>query len=107
MAKEKLNKSQMIRDAVSANKKLSPTEIAAMLNEKHGLKISGQYVSTIKSNAAKKRGGRRGGRKSMKGAAGNGFSAVGSALEFIKAAGGLEQAKQALGAIEQIAGVMR
>ncbi len=107
MAKEKMNKSQMIRDAIAANKKMTPTEIAAMLNEKHNLKISGQYVSTIKSNAAKKRRGRRGGRKAMASGSGNGFSAIGTALEFVKAAGGIEQAKEALGAIEQIASVVR
>ncbi len=103
MAKEKLNKSQLIREALSANKKKTPAEIAAILNEKHGLKLSGQYVSTIKSNAAKKR---RGGRKSRASGAGNGFGAMGTALEFIKAAGGIKEAQETLSAIEQISGVI-
>jgi hypothetical protein len=77
-----------------------------MLNEQHGLKLSGQYVSTIKSNALKKkgrRGGRRGaGRKMTARAGGNGMAGIPAALEFIKAAGGLEAAKSALGTVEEI-----
>ncbi len=99
--KADVNKSALIREAVAAHKDKTPTEIAALLNQSHGLKISGQYVSTIKSNALKKRrGGRRGGRKSMAGGgAGSGFTA---ALEFIKASGGLEAAKTTLGTLEEI-----
>jgi hypothetical protein len=53
MAKEKVNKSQLIRDALTAMPDKAPTEIAEALNSKHGLKLSGQYVSTIKSNMGK------------------------------------------------------
>lgn len=56
MAKDKVNKSQLIRDALAASPDKSPAEIAEALNSKHGLKLSGQYVSTIKSNSSKKSG---------------------------------------------------
>jgi hypothetical protein len=95
-----VNKSALIREAVAAHKDKTPTEIAAMLNQSHGLKISGQYVSTIKSNALKKRrAGRRGGKKGVGQIGGNGFTA---ALEFIKASGGIEAAKTTLGTLEEI-----
>jgi hypothetical protein len=103
-----VNKSQAIRDAMAAHPDKSPTEIAAVLKAEHGLKIKPQYVSTIKGNMLRnkgRRGGRRPGRKAVV-HAGNGMSAVGPALEFIKAAGGLEAAKAALGTIEEIAGVV-
>src|SRR5258708_10961668 len=109
--KSDINKSALIREALAAHRGTAPSEIAKMLNEQHGLKLTGQYVSTIKGNAAKKRG-RRGGRraaghKTMARTAGNGLSAVGPALEFVKAAGGLEQAKAALGTLEEIGKVVR
>ncbi len=50
MAKEKVNKSQLIREALAAMPDKSPSEIAEALNAKHGLKLPYQYVSTIKSN---------------------------------------------------------
>jgi len=104
--KAAVNKSALIREALAAHRGTAPSEIAAMLNEQHGLKLSGQYVSTIKSNASKKkgrRGGRRqAGRRTMSRTVGNGMTAVPAALEFIKAAGGLEAAKSALGTLEEI-----
>jgi len=104
--KAAVNKSALIREALASHRGTAPSEIATLLNEKHGLKLTGQYVSTIKSNALKKkgrRGGSRGaGRKSMVRAGGTGMAGVPAALEFIKAAGGLEAAKSALGTLEEI-----
>ena len=54
MARGEINKSQMIRDALKAEPRKTPTEIAEMLKAQ-GLKVSGQYVSTIKSNWKKAR----------------------------------------------------
>ncbi len=100
--KPDVNKSQLIREALAAYRGKAPAEIATILNEKHGLKLSGQYVSTIKSNAAKKKG-RRGKRNVKRPASvGYGLMAVPAALEFIKAAGSLEAAKSTLGALEAI-----
>jgi hypothetical protein len=104
--KAAVNKSAIIREALAAHRGTAPSEIATLLNEKHGLKLTGQYVSTIKSNALKKkgrRGGRRGtGRKSMTRVGGKGMGGIPAALEFIKATGGLEAAKSALGTLEEI-----
>jgi hypothetical protein len=104
--KAAINKSALIREALAAHRGTASSEIATILNEKHGLKLTGQYVSTIKSNALKKKG-RRGGRrmasrKVMARSEGNGMAGIPAALEFIKAAGGLEAAKSALGTVEEI-----
>jgi hypothetical protein len=95
------NKSQAIRDALAANPDKSPKEIAELLSTQ-GYKLNAQYVSTIKSNAAAKS---RGGRKVVRrrpGAASVNASPMTAALEFIRAAGGLAQAKSVLDTIEQI-----
>jgi hypothetical protein len=102
MAKEKTNKSQVIRDAAKAHPEKTPTELAGILATQ-GLKVKGQYVSTILSNARKKR--RRG--RTARRTAATGFGSFSAALEFIKAAGGLENAKAALGTIEEIGNVVR
>jgi len=100
---ESVNKSQAIRDALAAHPDKSPAEIAERLKAK-GLEVNAQYVSTIKSNA-KAKGGRRKlvklRRSGGRGAA-NGFGPVDAALDFIRAAGGLEQAKHALQTVEEI-----
>jgi hypothetical protein len=103
--KSAVNKSQLIRDAMAAHPRKTPTEIAAVLKEEHGLKVKPQYISTIKGNMKKKRG-RRGRKRAAVSAVSNGFSAVGAALEFIKAAGGLAEAKAALGTLEEIGRVL-
>jgi hypothetical protein len=94
------NKSQAIRDALSANPDKSPKEIAELLVAS-GYKVNAQYVSTIKSNA-KVKARRVVRRKGGRGGAGGGGGAMGAALEFIRAAGGLQEAQQILGTIEQI-----
>lgn len=110
MAKSKnegVNKSQAIRDALQAHPDKSPLEIAEALKAK-GLDVNAQYVSTIKSNAkAKGRKTKIVRRKPMGRALRNGLGPFGAALEFIRAAGGLEQAKQALRTIEEIQRAVR
>lgn len=106
--KEAVNKSQAIRDALQAHPEKSPSEIAEELKAK-GLDVNAQYVSTIKSNAKNK------GRKTKlvrrgKAAAGrrrNDFGPVGAALHFIREAGGLEMARQALQTVEEIRHAVR
>jgi hypothetical protein len=103
MAKRSINKSQAIREALQAHPDKSPTEIAEVLKTK-GLKISAQYVSTIKSGMRAKQGrGHKVVRRRKPGrASSNGFAPIEAAVQFITAAGGIEQAKQALSTIEQI-----
>jgi len=95
--KAAVNKSQAIRDALQAHPDKSPKDIAEILVGQ-GLKVNAQYVSTIKSNARVKarRIVRRG--TVAKGSMGP----MAAALAFIRAAGGLTQAKQILGTIEEI-----
>ena len=109
MAKGAVNKSQMIRDALKANRRKTPSEIAELLKEQ-GLQVTGQYVSTIKSNWKKSR--RRNARKglTMRGTArrtrgarrAGSHPGIAAALEFVKAAGGLANAKSSLATLEEI-----
>jgi len=89
MAKEPINKSQAIRDALAANPGKSPKEISELLAEK-GIKIPPTYISSIKSNAKAKRRKRKAGvGKGTKTAGqdrGNGLMA---AVELVKASGGI------------------
>lgn len=103
MAKEPINKSQAIRDALAAHPTKSPKELSEVLAEK-GLKVPPTYISTIKSNMKAKR-------RKKRGAAGKGMKAGGhtvgnglmAAVELVKASGGIDGAKEALKAIEDIA----
>lgn len=106
--RETVNKSQAIRDALLAHPDRSPSEIAEELKAK-GLDVSAQYVSTIKSNSKLKGRKRKVVTRRMPAAraARNGLGPVGAALEFIRAAGGLEEAKHALQTVEEIRKAVR
>ncbi|MBX3440843.1 MAG: hypothetical protein KF774_00450 [Planctomyces sp.] len=106
--KQAINKSKAIRDACDANPSKSPSEIAALLVDQ-GLSVTPQYVSTIKSNAARKaRGGKkRGGprtviRKKPTAAAPSGLGHFEAAVALIQSAGGIAEAKRVLDTVEQI-----
>jgi len=116
-SKEEINKSQAIRDALRANRDKTPSEIAELLKAK-GIDVNGQYVSTVKSNMQKtrravrkvRRGIRRAGRKSkLVGGSNtdNGLQVMNAAVELMKIAGGLEQAKAALSTVEEIGKAMQ
>lgn len=105
MAKKRAtgNKSQAIREALAANPDKGPSEIAALLKDQ-GWKITGQYVSIIKSAGKAKAGGRVVRRKIGNQPLGgneveNGFVAF---SRFIQEAGGLEEAKAILKTLEEI-----
>jgi arginine repressor len=110
-SKEEINKSQAIREALKANKDKTPTEIAALLSAK-GVEVNAQYVSTIKSNmrstklAVRKmrKGLRRAGRKSKLGGSptDNGFTVVNAAIELVKVAGGIEEARSVIDTVEKL-----
>ncbi len=116
MAKRsKLNKSQRIRDALAANPRKTPSEISEILKGE-GLVVKPQYVSTIKSNAKKARrrrtrtltvaGAARRTRRSVAGSAGS-YEGITAAVEFVKSAGGLAQARAALATLEEIGSLVR
>jgi hypothetical protein len=56
--KQKVNKSQAVRDYLKAHPKAMSGEIAAALN-KHGIEVTPNYVATIKSNTKKARTAKR------------------------------------------------
>lgn len=105
MAMQKTNKSQAIRDALAAHPDKSPLELSEVLKTQ-GLKIPPTYISTIKSNMKAKR--RR--KKPKAGKVASRASGVGNGLmaafELVKASGGIEGAKAALGTIEQLSKVL-
>ena len=115
-SKDELNKSQAIREALRANRGKTPIEIAEMLKAT-GVEVNAQYVSTIKSNMRKtskavrkvRRGIQRAGRRShLDGASqfGKGLQVINAAVELVKVAGGIEQAKAALATVEEIGKAM-
>jgi hypothetical protein len=105
------NKSQAIREALSANPGKSPKEIAEILIEK-GFKVAPAYVSIVKYNLSK--AGGKSGRKVIvrrkvgrpagggRAASASGMGAMEAAVAFVQAAGGLDQAKQTLAMLESI-----
>ena len=104
--KAAVNKSQAIRDALAKNPDKSPSEIADMLKS-DGISITAQYVSTIKSNAKIKTRRKVMGRRGRPRGGSSGMGTMDAALALIRAAGGLEQAKNVLSTIEQISQVVR
>jgi hypothetical protein len=105
------NKSQAIREALAANPDKSPKEITELVTAQ-GFKVTPAYVSIIKYNLSKA-GGKKGRKVVVRrkvgrpaGAArtarGGDMGTMEAALTFVQAAGGLEQAKQALAMLESI-----
>lgn len=116
-SREEINKSQAIREALRANRDKTPLEIAEMLTAK-GIEVNAQYVSTVKTNMRKtsqavrrvRRGIQRAGRKSsLNGITqfGNGLQVINAAVDLLKLAGGIEQAKAALATVEEIGKAMK
>ncbi len=112
---EKVNKSQAIRAALKANRKKTPLEIAELLKA-DGVNVTATYVSNVKFHSKGKgkgrgrramtvRGTARRTRKGKRAAAS--ISNIPAALEFIRAAGGLENAKSILRTVEEISSMVR
>jgi hypothetical protein len=103
------NKSQAIREYMSANPEAGPTSVAQALNEREGWKISAAYVSTIKNKVKDGSGGgrrgRKAGRKAARAASSNGASSMGAgvneqqlmqAKKLAEQIGSISEAKAAL-----------
>ena len=114
MAKKKaggVNKSQAIRDYRKANPKEKPKQIALELGKK-GIKVSPQFVSTILSTSKKKRTIRKPGRPKGSVSAGRGRPRKAShdvsiesllrVKEIVSEMGGIEDARMALTALEEL-----
>lgn len=97
------NKSELIRQAMDAGIN-SPREISVYLKDQHGIEATPAYVSTIKSNMKRKSGttSKVKGPRVRKAAAQMSDNGLTSGIEFIRAVGGLENARKALDLIEEI-----
>jgi hypothetical protein len=106
------NKSQLIRDYAAANPKDGPQAIAEALKAQHGLTVTPQFISTVKSNA--KRKGKKRGRKPGRpaGAAASASTAAGggklsmevllAARDFARKLGGVGKAKAAVDTLAKL-----
>ncbi len=101
--KQKVNKSQAIRDAVNQNPKTGPTEIAQIVS-KQGIKVSPTRVSTIKTAAKKKRQAKRKAAPAAKPAVSDkvSLSKLVQAKKLADQMGGIEKAKDALAALAKL-----
>lgn len=107
------NKSELIRNAKSENPSAGPTEIAALIQSNHNVKVSAAMVSTVLSQD-RTRGGKpakrgrppkstKGRKSSAKGSQGE--LSIETLLRIKKLAddlGGVSEAKKALDALSQI-----
>ena len=97
MAKKKVNKSMAVREYVKSNPKAKNQEVAEALG-KQVIKVSANYVATIRSTSKRRR---RAVRKVVaKG--GVGIPEVKAALAFLKLTGSVAAATQALAVAQEI-----
>ena len=104
----KVNKSELIRAAISEHPELGVTAIAKLLTQQLGETISPAYVSAIKSKmeptGTATPSGTRGAKKAhgKPVAPGTALTAIDRANAFVDSAGGIEQAQQILAAIAKM-----
>lgn len=100
---KKINKSQAIRDYAAKNPKDGPTAVTKALAAK-GIKVSPPQVSNVLSAAGKKKGAKKRVAKATGGAAADKVSldSLIDAQKFADKVGGVDSAKQLLGAIEKL-----
>jgi len=100
MAKKKVNKAQLIKDALAANPEASPVEIAKSL-KKHG--ITAGYVSTVKSSTRpKKKRGKPAGKKSATPSDKVSLGDLVKAKKLSDELGGVDKAKGLLDAVAKL-----
>lgn len=96
MAK-KINKSEEVRNFLTANPAVGPSAVSDAL-KKRGIKVSPNFVSNIKlklkTHGAPKKRGRR--PKAITTGDANGYGSVFAAAAFIRSCGGVQEAKEAL-----------
>jgi hypothetical protein len=92
MARRRVNKSELVRQYLTKHPDAGPTEVAIALKNH---KIPPAYVSNIKFQMS-----RRAERASARGAMGG--DTVVAAARFIKACGGVEQARKALDTAQKV-----
>jgi hypothetical protein len=95
--KEKVNKSQAVREYLKANRKAKNQEVVGALAKK-GIDITANYVGNIKATHNKRRRAMR--KVVAKG--GVGIPEVKAALAFLKITGSVKAATQALAVAQEI-----
>lgn len=112
--KSAVNKSQAIRDYMKANPKAKPRDVVSAMSAK-GIKVSAQFVSTVKSTSKKSGGApkRRGRPAGSTSKAGKKATSTGGATVSVDALlkmkrvvedfGSIEEAKSALQTLERLA----
>jgi hypothetical protein len=106
-AREKVNKSQAVRDFIKDNPKAANKEVAESLT-KSGVKVTANYVASVKGKGKSKKRGRRAKKEAPVAAAvggGNGqlgVSEIKLALSLLKATGGVKEARRAVDAAREI-----
>jgi hypothetical protein len=102
--KSAVNKSQTVRDYLKAHPGTGNKEIAEALS-KQGIKLSPRHVANIKSKMVVSKGKRRRRRKAataMSARTGVGVLEIKAAFGLLKQCGGIEGAKDALAAAQEI-----
>jgi hypothetical protein len=95
--KQKVNKTQTVREYLKANRKASNQEVVEALAKK-GITITTNYVANIKATSKKRRRAVR----AVVAKRGVGIPEIKAALALLKACGTAAAAKQALAAAEEI-----
>jgi hypothetical protein len=95
--KQKVNKTQAVREYLKTHRKASNQEVAEALAKK-GITISANYVGNIKATSKK----RRRAVKKVVAKRGIGIPEIKAALALLKLTGGLAGANAALAAAEEI-----
>ena len=106
--KAPVNKAQSVRDYLKAHPSTANKEIAEALT-KQGIKISPNHVANIKSKMAVSKGKRKRRRKAAKAMStksGISVHEIKAAFGLLKHCGGIEAAKAALAAAEEIQKIM-
>ena len=102
MAKKKVNKTQLIKEAMTAAPEATSREIAATLQK---YDVTAAYVSNVKGmiNAKpKKRGRPKGSPSKSVGQPAKTTDSLDAAIKFVEQCGGLKAAKAAIEKIERI-----
>jgi len=99
--KQKVNKSQAVRDYLKANPGIGNTAVAAALT-KSGIKVSPNYVASVKGKMKTRRKKVKRAVRKVVAARGVGIPEIKAAFALMKLAGGVAGAKHALEAAQEI-----
>lgn len=99
----KVTKTQAIKAALAANRKMGPKEISTLLREQ-GVDVSPAYVSTIKTSVKKKKGGKKAAVAKKAASSDNSYASLIAAKKLVEEIGSVEEAKKAIDALGKLLG---